>query len=250
MAVNRRINGWDFDDLFDPYVQGTKPAATGHRIGGVDLSERYAPIMYGSKRDNVNYRVGGMDVSHLWAAKGTAKYGGGSNPGTGGCIGIGTPVMLWDKGTKPIEEVVPGDVLVGFYVDGMIDESAPGWQDWTERAEKVEGGTIIPVTVMQVWRGVWHQHYLVNDELRATFEHVFMVKRGDVWTWKQMRNIHIGDMLMSADGVPVLVEKIEFFDSPLENANLDVEEVDNFMVYGFGGHHILSHNAGNNEQKQ
>jgi hypothetical protein len=66
----------DFDDLFDPYVQGTKPAATGFQTSdGVDLRERYAPIAFGSKGPNVGYQTNaGVDVSNLWAAAGTAVY--------------------------------------------------------------------------------------------------------------------------------------------------------------------------------
>lgn len=67
-------NGLDFDDLFDPYVEGPYAQDTGRRVQGVDLSRRYAHIQYGSKRADVGYRVGGVDVSNLWAAKGTATY--------------------------------------------------------------------------------------------------------------------------------------------------------------------------------
>lgn len=66
----------DFDDLFDPYVTGTPPAATGYRTsGGVDLAGRYAPLVYGTQRADVGYRIaGGADVATLWAAAGTATY--------------------------------------------------------------------------------------------------------------------------------------------------------------------------------
>jgi len=74
MPSGYRSGGVDFDDLFDPYVQGTKPAATGRRVSGVDLIHRYAPIAYGAKRADVGHRANGVDVSNLWAAKGTASY--------------------------------------------------------------------------------------------------------------------------------------------------------------------------------
>lgn len=69
-------DGTDFDDLFDPYVMGTKPANTGFRTAdGVDLAHRYAPIEFGTKRADVGYRItSGADVSNLWAAKGTSAY--------------------------------------------------------------------------------------------------------------------------------------------------------------------------------
>lgn len=84
MATNYRNSaGTDFDDIFDPYVEGTKPADTGFRTSdGVDLAGRYAPLSYGSKAPNVNYRTSdGTDVTNLWAAKGTASYAGPRVPG-------------------------------------------------------------------------------------------------------------------------------------------------------------------------
>ncbi|MCU1000760.1 MULTISPECIES: hypothetical protein [Stenotrophomonas] len=74
MASGYRSSGIDFDDLFDPYVEGPMAQDSGRRVGGTDLSRRYAHIQYGSKRADVGYRVGGMDVSNLWAARGSATY--------------------------------------------------------------------------------------------------------------------------------------------------------------------------------
>lgn len=72
----RNSSGVDFDSLFDPYVQGTSPAATGLRLStGVDLAGRYAPISFGTKGPDVGFRTSaGLDVSNLWAAYGTASY--------------------------------------------------------------------------------------------------------------------------------------------------------------------------------
>jgi hypothetical protein len=75
MSSGYRSGGIDLDDLFDPYVIGTPPAATGYRVAGVDLAGRYAPLVFGTQRANVGYRIaGGADVATLWAAKGTARY--------------------------------------------------------------------------------------------------------------------------------------------------------------------------------
>lgn len=75
-SLFRDAGGADFDDLFDPYVQGSVPAATGFRTSdGTDLAGRYAPLAFGSKRADVNMRnSAGVDLTNLWAAKGTASY--------------------------------------------------------------------------------------------------------------------------------------------------------------------------------
>ena len=68
--------GYDFDDVFDAYVEGSKPALTGYRTSdGTDLADRFAPLSFGSKRGDIDYRISsGADVTTIWAAKGTASY--------------------------------------------------------------------------------------------------------------------------------------------------------------------------------
>lgn len=74
MPSGYRSSGVDFDDLFDPYVEGPMAQSSGRRIGNTDLSRRYAHIQYGSKRADVGHRINGMDLSNLWAARSTASY--------------------------------------------------------------------------------------------------------------------------------------------------------------------------------
>ncbi len=80
MASGYRYQGVDFDDLFDPDVQGNGPVAGAYRRpDGQPL--RYAHVQYGSRRGDVNRRQGGVDLASLWAAKGTATYTLGFNGG-------------------------------------------------------------------------------------------------------------------------------------------------------------------------
>ncbi len=73
----RNGSGTDFDLVFDPYVQGTKPGATGYRTSdGVDLNQRFAPLSLGTAAAVTGMRItGGADCNTLWAAYGTAVYG-------------------------------------------------------------------------------------------------------------------------------------------------------------------------------
>lgn len=75
MASGFRNNaGVDFDNLFDPDVQGDGYTATFlRRSDGTPL--RYAAAKYGQPGPTVGYRdSGGTDVGPKWAAKGTAHY--------------------------------------------------------------------------------------------------------------------------------------------------------------------------------
>lgn len=77
MTTGYRIaSGVDLDDVFDPYVQGSKPASTNYRTGdGVDLNQRYAPLIFGTAASPTGFRISsGADFNTLWAKKGTAGY--------------------------------------------------------------------------------------------------------------------------------------------------------------------------------
>lgn len=71
----RNSAGVDFDDLYDPDVQGDGYTATFlRRSGGTAL--KYASASYGTPGDVVGFRDGsGVDVGPRWAKKGTAQYG-------------------------------------------------------------------------------------------------------------------------------------------------------------------------------
>ena len=74
MASGFRVGSTDLDDVFDPYVQGTKPAVTGFRVAAQDLRDRYAPIAFGTAAAATGFRVSGADLNTLFAKKGTASY--------------------------------------------------------------------------------------------------------------------------------------------------------------------------------
>lgn len=76
MPSGHKVNGVDLDDIFDPYVQGTKPANTGYQVAGVDLKDRYAPIVFGASAPATNMFKAGFDLNTIFAAKGTAVYPG------------------------------------------------------------------------------------------------------------------------------------------------------------------------------
>lgn len=77
MPSGFKTGGSDLDDVFDPYVEGTKPAATGYTAAGNDLKERYAPISFGTAAPVTGMKLaGGDDLNTVWAAKGTAVYAG------------------------------------------------------------------------------------------------------------------------------------------------------------------------------
>ncbi|HHA2558943.1 TPA: hypothetical protein ACOEOH_000436 [Stenotrophomonas maltophilia] len=119
MPSGYRSSGVDFDDLFDPYVEGPQAQDSGRRIGGTDLSRRYAHIQYGSKRADVGHRINGMDVSNLWAARGSATYrlpfhgkgysaSNGAKTNSTGSVSATVSILMYADGTYAIRTGVAG----------------------------------------------------------------------------------------------------------------------------------------------
>lgn len=78
MAYKYNVKGVGLDQIFDPYVSGTKAAITGYtvKIAGVDtdLRDIFAPLYLGTTAAPTNYKVKGADLNTFFAAKGTASY--------------------------------------------------------------------------------------------------------------------------------------------------------------------------------
>lgn len=74
MATGIKVGTTDLDDIFDPYVEGTKPAATNIKVGTQDLRDRFAPLSFGTSAAATGIKVGTADLNTLFAKKGTAQY--------------------------------------------------------------------------------------------------------------------------------------------------------------------------------
>jgi hypothetical protein len=109
------------DQIFDPYISGTKAAITGYtvKVAGVntDLKDLFAPRYLGSSAAVTNYRVNGADLNTIFAAKGTASY---ALPIDGNSFGAnrttrGTASLTWtmkSDGTYSVVRDVGGGLVV------------------------------------------------------------------------------------------------------------------------------------------
>ncbi len=236
----------DLETVFHPRG-GTAPAPNvGFRSADTrDLADWFYPRSAGGEtlEVDVGYRnAAATDLRHIFAKNGTVSGRGGDG---GGCLPFDTPVMLWSEGTKPLGELRPGDEVIGYYADGMIDESGTGWLDWTMPADAAALGLFIPSTVVLTMVSTYPAYYLINGELRATFEHPFLVLRDGLWRWIRAEHLQPGDAMLTDDfASPIFVEECVLVQEPLQVANINVEQVDNYFVQAFG-RSVLTHNSVN-----
>lgn len=235
----------DLDKIFHPRGTATPAANTGIRgSGNDDMSSFFYPLSAGGSQlpDATGLHKGGVDLRSIFAAKGTVSSGGGD--GGGGCLPYDTPVPLWAGGTRALGDLWPGDIVIGYFAPGMMDESVANWQDWRMPSDAATEGHVIPVMVKTSMVGEYPWHYLINDQQPATYEHRFLVLRDGAWTWRRAEQLQVGDAFLDWDLQPAAIESIARIDAPTQMANIDVEEVDNFFFQSFNGRCLLSHNPG------
>lgn len=231
----------DLENVFHARAaQAPAPNVSLRSPDGRDLSDWFVPLTAGGTPLQVDtgFKIAsGADLRTVYAKAGTVV---GSGPG-GGCLPFDTHVPLWNFGTKQLGDLRPGDIVMGYYRDGMLDAAFENWRDWMMPPSAASGGIIVPVAVTCSMIGEFASHYVLNDSLCATYEHPFLILRDGLWQWIQMRDIVIGDALFNDAFSPIPVQSIKVVEEPMLFANIDVEEVDNFYIIGLGSM-VLTHN--------
>lgn len=234
----------DLEDVFHARGTATPAANAGFKTAdGRDTSDWFYPLSAGGTALEVDtsLRSAATDLRQIYAKKGTV--GGGGPGGGGGCLPFETPILLWDGGWKQLGELRPGDVVIGCYVDGMLDATEPRWQDWSAPEEAVASSTFVPATVITVMLSSYPSHYIINGTARATFEHPFFVLRDGRWIWSRAEHLRPGDRMLDDALQELIVESVEHVDCPMRVANINVETVDNYFAQVFPERSVLTHNA-------
>ena len=173
-----------------------------------------------------------------------------------GCVGIGTPITMADGSTKNIEDINVGDTIRSATVPGMpldFDEedtwsvwngtphgNPPGsvWATAYYDIQEMNRVTPASASVKDIYFDYYDNYYLINDSLKATYEHPFFVLREGRYSFKTAASLLPGDKLFKTNNECEEIESIEFVNEPLETVNLNVEDLD---VY-FGGGYLM-HNV-------
>ena len=169
---------------------------------------------------------------------------GGATTGSG-CFALGTKIMLANGLETTMDTLRVGDVVAAFEHSELADESESDWMLSTTK--DINKGVISTAEVAQVIFDSYKQYYVINGDLKATFEHPFLVfsPRFNDWRWLKTQDLNIGDKVLSLSGDTLEIESLQLIDKPLKTVNINVETLDNYFVY-LNGKFVLAHNT---EQK-
>lgn len=157
------------------------------------------------------------------------------------CLTIDSPVTLADGTIVEAGDLNEGDVLKGFSIDGLGQDSDSTFLDWQSDSLSK---TPKDVTIVNLTYSFASRYYDINEgEVTATAEHPLLVKDSETgkYLFKEMFNIKVGDKLIKGDGSEIDVVTIETVQKTTEIVSIDVEEEDTYMVNGY-----ITHNKGGN----
>ena len=163
--------------------------------------------------------------------------GGGFGGGGGGCLVYGTNVHLADGTIEKVEDLVVGDELEAV-TDSTLDESnEDAYKTWTATSLVNTTKTTSTITGINVDSYEWF--YRINEKLHATYEHVFLILRGDTYSWERAEEIVVGDFLVTNNLVLEKVWRKDRIDQEVQTYDIDVEDADTYIAEG-----IVTHNDG------
>ena len=146
---------------------------------------------------------------------------------------------MFDGTKKLLKDIIVGDELMGYYMDGMIEEEVPGWEQWTTNEPTT--GELVPVIVNHTRKDYYTSYYLINNDIKITKMHEFFASTdGLTWGWIDSSDLKVGDKLLDVDKNIIEITSKLYITEPLNVIVLDVETTDNYFA---GQSNILIHNA-------
>ena len=155
------------------------------------------------------------------------------------CFGFGSLVSMADNTTKLIENIVVGDVLRTINILGMPDESNPTWYSFSTNS--ITGSAISTTTVLSARNGSSASYYLLNGNIKVTYEHKFFIKRENVWSWIIVQNLIVGDVYLNENIEEQPITSIELINEVLDCVTLNTESNDTYIACGIYNHNAKSY---------
>lgn len=133
----------------------------------------------------------------------------------GGCFGAGTPVLMKDGDTRPIEDIKIGDEILTL--------------------KNENSGELVPAIVQGISQHFVDEYLTINNSLKVTAEHKIFING----KWGFAGNAKVGDMLIDVDGTQQKIFSIKY--KKAQDTMVYNIVVDKYHTYFAGGYFV--HNA-------
>lgn len=230
---------WDGPNLSTSDFSVELPVNGGSTINSVTNTANGGEVeIYMTSTDNTDENVQNLSVdfnsSYLLTSNSVTSREFSWTP----CHVEGTVMYLADGSTKLVEDLVVGDVLKAYALDGLsTDENA--WSTYNQTAGTF-GATDSTATVVSITPGQYTQYLNFNNGIsKVTGEHLVVIKDADDnVSFKMARNVVVGDSFYT-NGTWSVITSIETVNETVNTYSIDTESEDVYVADG-----ILWHNAG------
>jgi len=159
----------------------------------------------------------------------------GSGGGGGNCFLYGTLVRLADGRLVPIERLEPGDAVESLDVPGLARDA-----EWQAQYQWRVTGAAAPrpctSRIANVRRGTHEGFFLINDRVKATFEHPFLIRRGGETGFCSAELLRVGNRLVRHDLADEPIRSVERIDRTVRTVALHVPGTNVYVADGVWVH--------------
>ena len=169
---------------------------------------------------------------------GSSSGGGGSSGGSSNCLLYGTLVTLADGRRVPIESLRVGDEVASLFIPDLPKDVPFGRQFEWLATNGLANAARRSARIAVARHGEHGGFYVINRRIKATFEHPFLVRRGDEWGFCSAELLTVGDHLITSDGEEV-IETLERIDAPARTVSIYVPGTNTYLAEGVWTHNTF-----------
>ena len=141
-----------------------------------------------------------------------------------------------DGTSKKVQDIVVGDSLEAITDTTLSESDENAYKTWT--APTLVNTTKTTSTVEEIFVDYYTWFYILNEKVHATYEHPFLILRGDTYMWKTAEDIAEGDFLVTNNLVLEKVWRKQRINQEVQTYNFNVEDADTYIV-----ENIVTHNV-------
>jgi hypothetical protein len=173
--------------------------------------------------------------TQIYVSDGVNTNCGCASGGNTGCLVYGTKVLMYDGSYKNVEDLIIGDIVKSLSINGLAAGSELAWKEFSTTDFNYEEGLSI---IYNIQDDSFNEYYVINNNLKVTFEHPIFIKRNDECIFVQAENLTIGDYLFKSNNEFEIITSIDIIDEQIQTININIEENDVYF-----GNDILVHNV-------
>ena len=141
-----------------------------------------------------------------------------------------------DGSFKNIEDLYIGDEVMAADIPGLGDKETDinNLSLWS--SEDISGTSKTTANVTNVVIRSYGQHYVINDTIKITYEHIIPAKQNNLWKFIKVEDLNVGDVIVDENLSNVIVVSKVLVEEAVETVSIDIENKDIYFVEGLMAH--------------